>query len=81
MRRICFLGTVLFNIFVNDLEKVMECLLIKFANGIKLGQVPVNICKGRAATQKDTDRMEGWANRNMMIFSKDKCKVKVEGVM
>jgi len=31
--------------------------------------------KGRAAVQRELERLEEWANRNIMKFNKNKCKV------
>ncbi|GAB0177111.1 mitochondrial enolase superfamily member 1 [Grus japonensis] len=35
----------------------------------------VDILEGRATLQEDLDRLEEWANKNLMKFNKDKCKV------
>lgn len=40
----------------------------------KLVRGPVNTVKGRAAIQGDLNRLEEWANKSFMKFSKDKCK-------
>ncbi|KAK4826043.1 hypothetical protein QYF61_003942 [Mycteria americana] len=52
----------LFNIFVSDLDDGIKCTLMKVA-------------EGRATLQEDLDRLEKWADKNFMKFSKDKCKV------
>ena len=72
-----YLGTglprsVLFNIFMNNLDKRMECTLVMFADDIKLGGT-VSVLKGRAATQRDLWRLEQQAYRNLTKF-KDKRK-------
>jgi len=40
----------------------------------KLGEV-AGTPEGCAAIQQDLDRLEGWAERNLMKFNKGKCRV------
>ncbi|KAK4810810.1 LOW QUALITY PROTEIN: hypothetical protein QYF61_008793 [Mycteria americana] len=61
-------GPILFNNIISHLEET-EYLLMKSTADIKLRRT------GRAAIQQDVDRLEKWANRNLMIFNKDKCQV------
>ncbi|PKU38655.1 rna-directed dna polymerase from mobile element jockey-like [Limosa lapponica baueri] len=65
---------VLFRTFKNDLDDGTEYTLSKFTDDAKLGGV-ADKPEGCAAIQMDLNRMEKWANRNLMKFNKEKCKV------
>ena len=68
------MGPIQFSIFINDLDDGAVCTLGKFADSTKLGGV-ADAPEGHAAIQRDLDRLEKWADRNLMQYNKGKYKV------
>ncbi|GAB0179326.1 hypothetical protein GRJ2_000397900 [Grus japonensis] len=68
------LAPALFNVFVGDAGRGIECTLSKFADDTKLCGA-VNTLEGRDAIQRDLDQLERWAHVNCMKFYQAKCKV------
>ncbi|GAB0184903.1 hypothetical protein GRJ2_000955600 [Grus japonensis] len=58
-------GAILFNVFISDLDDGTQCTLNKFAD------TP----NGRAAIQRNIDKLSKWTDRNLIKFSKGKYKV------
>ncbi|KAK4829710.1 hypothetical protein QYF61_006085 [Mycteria americana] len=61
-------GSVLFNIFINDIDSEIECTLSKFADGTKLSG-SINM------PERDINKLEKWAHVNLMRFNKAKCNL------
>ncbi|RMC19570.1 hypothetical protein DUI87_03128 [Hirundo rustica rustica] len=59
--------------FQIDIDKG-RCLLSKFADDTKLGEV-ADTPEGCAALQRDLDRLERWAEKNCLKFNKVQCRV------
>jgi len=68
------LGPALFNIFVGDMDRGIECTLSKSVNTTKLSGV-ADMLQRRDIIQSDLDRLVRWAHANLMKFNKAKCKV------
>ena len=65
------LGSVLFNIFINNSDSGIECTFSKFVDDTKLcGAVDTPGCNPERSGQD-----EEWAQMNLMKFNKLKCKV------
>lgn len=62
------------NVFISDLKDWIKCTLTKFAKDTKLSG-EVDTLEGRASLQKDLDKLEEWANKNLKKFNKDKVNV------
>ncbi|KAJ7426498.1 rna-directed dna polymerase from mobile element jockey-like [Willisornis vidua] len=65
------LGPLLLHIFINNLEKQMDCILTKFTDNIKLRDAD----KGQSCLSDGPGEVEEWTNRDLMKFNMGQCKV------
>ncbi|XP_074429625.1 sperm-associated microtubule inner protein 4 [Larus michahellis] len=68
--QVSLLGPVLFNVFINHVDDVAECILSKFADDTKSGGV-ADTPEGHDAIQRDLNRLEKWIYRNLTRFNKE----------
>uniref|UniRef100_K7F0Y4 Reverse transcriptase domain-containing protein n=1 Tax=Pelodiscus sinensis TaxID=13735 RepID=K7F0Y4_PELSI len=68
------LGPILFNLFINDLEKGVSSEAVKFADDTKLFRIVKTEadCEG---LQEDLTKLSDWATKWQMKFNVHKCKV------
>jgi len=62
------LKLIFFNILISDIDSGIECALSKFANYTNLCGT-VNMLEGWDAIQRDLNRLEQWAQENLMKFN------------
>uniref|UniRef100_K7GG65 Reverse transcriptase domain-containing protein n=1 Tax=Pelodiscus sinensis TaxID=13735 RepID=K7GG65_PELSI len=72
------LGPILFNLFINDLEKGVSSEVVKFADDTKLFRIVKTEadCEG---LQEDLTKLSDWATEWQMNFNVDKCKLMHNG--
>ncbi len=68
------LGPVLFSIYINAVDVVLNNRICKFADNIKIGN-SVFIEEDRQSLQENMHKNSAWSNRWEMPFTVDKCQV------
>lgn len=65
------MGTVLFNIFIRNLDEGIECTLHEFVDDTKLAST-VDLLDCREALQKDLDMLNQWSESSCVTSNKGK---------
>jgi len=68
------LGSIVFSIFINDMDSGIECTLNKFADKTKLSGA-VDMLEEREAIRRELENLKEWTHANLMKFNNTKCKV------
>ena len=68
------LGTLLFIIFINDIDEGATVMCRKFADNTKGGKI-VETEEDARDMQREIEKMEEWALKAKMEFNVDKCKI------
>lgn len=69
-----YIEPVLLNVLISSLEEKTEYTLKKFAKDSNLGDA-VSTLEGRNIIWRTVYNLEDWANRNLIKFNHNKCKV------
>lgn len=64
-------STDLFNFFINNLDDGAKQILVKFMDKMKVGAVAYSL-EGHAAIQRELNRLERRADRNLVQITKEK---------
>ena len=72
------LGSILFLIYINDLDCGIINWILKFADDTKIFGV-VNSIEEHAGMQDDLNKLLSWSKEWQMLFNVEKCKVMHSG--